>query len=201
MQDSDGPGPLLVYTGNFDVRQGVQALIQAMPEVLAKRPDARHVLVGGEAQQIARLKELAARLGAAEGVHFAGKQPSETMPEWMGLATILVSPRLEPLITPLKIYAYMASGRPIVATDLPTHTQVLDAGTAFLAEPTPEGLASGILEALSDHAEAARRGAAARDLAHRRHSFAAFKASILGVYDRALGGRPMDAPARDGMPV
>ena len=189
-----GPGPLLVYTGNFDVRQGVEALVRAMPRVAAARPDARLVLVGGEAQEIKRLKALAAELGVAGSLHFAGRQPSETMPEWMGLASILVSPRLEPLITPLKIYAYMASGRPIVATDLPTHTQVLDSGSAFLADPTPEGLAGGILAALSDEAEATRRGLAAQERAREHHSYPAFKARILEVYEQALGAGPGSRP-------
>jgi glycosyltransferase involved in cell wall biosynthesis len=61
------------------------------------------------------------------------------MPEYMGLAEVLVSPRLEPYTTPLKIFSYMASGRPIVATDLPTHTQLLDAEAAILGPPTPAG--------------------------------------------------------------
>ena len=72
------------------------------------------------------------------------------MPECMALGEVLVSPRQEPRITPLKIFSYMASGRPIVATDLPTHTQVLDARSAILVPPTEDGLADGIAHALDD---------------------------------------------------
>ena len=177
-----GPGPLAIYTGNFDVRQGVETLVRAAPAVMAKQPDARFVLVGGESHEIARLKALAAELGVGQSVYFAGKQPSGTMPEWMGLADVLVSPRLEPLVTPLKIYAYMASGRPVVATDLPTHTQVLDEDSAILVSPDPAGLASGIARALSNPEQAATLGARAREIALEQHSYTAFRDKLLNLY-------------------
>jgi glycosyltransferase involved in cell wall biosynthesis len=181
-----GTGPLVLYTGNFDIRQGVEALIRAVPPVVAQRPDARLVLVGGEVHETAKLKSLASSLGVADSVYFAGRQPSETMPEWMGLAAVLASPRLEPLVTPLKIYAYMASGRPIVATDLPTHTQVLDERSAVLVSPDPAGLASGIVRVLGDPEGAAALGTRAREIARDRHSYAAFKEKILDAYRQSM---------------
>ena len=121
-----GSWPAIVYTGNFDQRQGIDVLVAAMPLVIEQCPNAQLLLVGGEPAEIARMRQVALSLGVAEQVHFAGRRPANTMPEFMALATVLVSPRVEPLVTPMKIYAYMASGHPIVATRLPTHTQVLD---------------------------------------------------------------------------
>ena len=51
--------------------------------------------------------------------------------------------------TPFKVYTYLASGKPLVATRIPTHTQLLDDTLAFLVEPTPAGLAAGIRDALA----------------------------------------------------
>ena len=133
-----------------------------MPSVRARFADAVLLLVGGEPELAERLRARATRLGVEGAVRFAGKRPIELMPEFMGLAAVLVSPRAEPLVTPLKIYAYMASGRPIVATDLPTHTDVLDESSAILVPSTAEGLAQGIAQVLADPERASRLGHEAR---------------------------------------
>jgi glycosyltransferase involved in cell wall biosynthesis len=138
---------LVVYTGNYDRRQGLPELIQAMAAVRARYPECLLLVVGGEPEQVEALQARIEADGLGDAVRLIGARPPDTMPEYMGLAEVLVSPRLEPYITPLKIFSYMASGRPIVATDLPTHTQVLDAEAAILVPPTPGGLAEGILRA------------------------------------------------------
>ena len=100
----------------------------------------------------------------------------------MALANVLVSPRLEPLVTPLKIYTYMVSGRPIVATDLPTHTQVLDERSAILAAPTADGLAAGIARAFEDPAAADRLAERARQSVEQNHTYEAFRRQLGEVY-------------------
>jgi glycosyltransferase involved in cell wall biosynthesis len=173
---------LIVYTGNFDRRQGVETLIAAMPLVLARFPDSVLLLVGGEPEQIENLNRQAEGLGIESAVRLIGKRPIDEMPEFMAMATVLASPRLEPYVTPLKIYAYMASGRPIVATDLPTHTDVLDLNSAILGAPTPAGLADGILRAFNEPARSARLGLRARQLVEREHTFRAFGEKLADVY-------------------
>ena len=191
-----GAAPVIVYTGNFDRRQGVEALIDAMPAVRARIADAVLLLVGGDTETAERLRLQAARLGVDEAVRFAGRRPIEQMPEFMGLAAMLVSPRAEPLVTPLKIYAYMASGRPIVATDLPTHTEVLDESSAVLVPATAEGLAHGILQALEDPVRAERLGEEARRRAERHHTSESLRRKLIEVYtfiERAPGRAPTAA--------
>jgi glycosyltransferase involved in cell wall biosynthesis/SAM-dependent methyltransferase len=173
---------LVVYTGNFDRRQGVETLIEAMPLVSARFPNSVLLLVGGEPQQIERLSQLAARHGVYGAVRLIGKRPVEQMPEFMAMASVLASPRLEPHVTPLKIYAYMASGRAIVATDLPTHTGVLDLNSAILTPPGAEGMAEGIARAFNEPARSARLGLRARQLVEREHTFQAFKGKLADVY-------------------
>ena len=72
----------------------------------------------------------------------------------MQVADVLVSPRFRGTNTPLKIYSYMASGKPIVATKTITHTQVLDESTAVLVGPTSNALGYGILQVLSGTTQA-----------------------------------------------
>jgi glycosyltransferase involved in cell wall biosynthesis len=193
-----GTEPAVVYTGNLDHRQGVEDLIGAMPLVRARHPRARLIVVGGTPERICDLATLAADHGVGEAVTFAGLRPPDEMAEWMGLATVLVSPRLEPYTTPLKIFSYMASGCPIVATDLPTHNQVLDEAGAILVTPGPEGLAAGISRVLDDPAAAEALGRRARDLVEERHTYAIFRQRLIAAY-RSLHIPPDLAwPADDG---
>jgi glycosyltransferase involved in cell wall biosynthesis len=178
---------LVVYTGNYDRRQGLSELIGAMAAVHARHPGALLLVVGGEPEQV---KALQARIESdqlTEAVRLIGAQPPETMPEFMGLAEVLVSPRLEPYNTPLKLFSYMASGRPIVATDLPTHTRVLDGDAAILVKPTPAGLASGILRVLEDPPGAAALGRRAQRLVQERYTYPGFKRGIAECYAAVLG--------------
>ena len=94
-----------------------------------------------------RRREQARAAGLGRQVIFAGQRPAEEIPDYLDAADVLVSPRSTGTNTPLKIYQYLRSGRPIVATRLLTHTQVLDDDVSFLTPATPEGFAAGILEA------------------------------------------------------
>jgi glycosyltransferase involved in cell wall biosynthesis len=97
-----------------------------------------------------------------------------------------VSPRREPYTTPLKIFSYMASGRPIVATDLPTHSVVLDRDCAILVPSTAAGLAEGIGRALGEPERAARLGRQAARLVDERYSYEGFRSRLLATYQAIL---------------
>jgi glycosyltransferase involved in cell wall biosynthesis len=97
------------------------------------------------------------------------------VPALLALSDVVVSPRNQGVNTPFKIYTYLASGRPIVATRIPTHTQLLDDSLAFLVEPTADGIAEGIRRALAEPVEARRRAETglalvAREYSPRRHA-------------------------------
>jgi glycosyltransferase involved in cell wall biosynthesis len=166
--------PVLLYTGTFEAYQGLDLLFQAFALVVERRPDVRLVLVGGEPAQVEVARRRVAALGLDDRILFTGQRPAEEVPAYLDAATLLASPRSTGTNTPLKIYQYLRSGRPIVATRLRTHTQVLSEETAFLAEPTPQGFANAVLEALADPDRAARVGAEARALANRKYTDEAF---------------------------
>ena len=93
---------------------------------------------------------------------------------FLASADVLVSPRSLGTNTPLKLYAYLMSGRPVVVTDRPVHTQVLSGEEAVLASATPEGLAEAILEVLRDPERGATIARNAALLVAARYSPAAF---------------------------
>lgn len=166
--------PIALYTGTFEHYQGLDLLYAAMTHVKAVRPDARLVLVGGDAAQVAAARRQIEALGLTGDVLLTGQRPAEEIPAYLDAATVLVSPRSTGTNTPLKIYQYLRSGRPIIATDLRTHTQVLSDEFAFLAAPDPEAFGRAMLDAFADPARAARLGARAREIAETRYSDEAY---------------------------
>jgi glycosyltransferase involved in cell wall biosynthesis len=151
-------------------------LFSAAKAVLATRPDARFVLAGGRPDQVAAARADAERAGLGAAVVFAGQRPAEEIPYFLDAADVLVSPRSTGTNTPLKIYQYLRSGRPIVATRLLTHTQVLTDDVAILTSATAEGFAAGILAAIADPDQARAVGSRARLLAETKYSYETYLA-------------------------
>jgi glycosyltransferase involved in cell wall biosynthesis len=185
--------PVVLYTGTFEAYQGLDLLYDAMREVLRERPDARLVMVGGEASQVEDARRLVQTRGLAQAVLFMGQRPFDEIPAFLDAATVLASPRSSGTNTPLKIYQYLRSGRPIVATRLRTHTQVLADETAFLADPTPAAFAAAILSALRDPAAARVVGERARALAETKYSDAAYLAKTSAAMAVLAGGVRQEA--------
>ena len=166
--------PIVLYTGTFEAYQGLDLLFASFAHVQRARGDARLVMAGGTATQVEEARAQARAAGIGASTIFVGQRPAEEIPAYLDAASVLVSPRSSGTNTPLKIYQYLRSGRPIVATRLLTHTQVLDEDVAVLTDPTPEGFAGGILAVLDDPARAAAVGARARALAETKYSYEAY---------------------------
>jgi glycosyltransferase involved in cell wall biosynthesis len=186
--------PLVLYTGTFEAYQGLDLLYASMRIALARVPHARLLMVGGHPDQIARAREEARAAGVEGATVFVGEQPSERIPDYLSAASVLASPRSRGKNTPLKIYQYLRAGRPIVATNLLTHTQVLDDQVAVLTDPTPDAYGDGLARALTDRDLAARVSAAAAQLAATKYTYDAYLAKTREVL--ALIPTPGGAEAR-----
>jgi glycosyltransferase involved in cell wall biosynthesis len=153
-----GPPPALpadrrvvLYAGTFEVYQGLGILIEAFAAAHRRCPSAFLVLIGGTPQQVAAARQQAAGLGLGEEhCLIIGQVPQATVRQYANDAYVLVSPRTHGTNTPLKIYEQLASGVPLVATRILSHTQVLNDDVCFLVEPEPAGLADGLVRALTD---------------------------------------------------
>ena len=196
----DPDAPLALYTGTFEAYQGVDLLIDAAAIVAKARPDARVVIVGGEPAQVEAANAQAVAAGASQIVVFTGQQAAKEIPGFVAAADLLVSPRIRGTNTPLKIYSYLRSGKPIVATNLLTHTQVLSPAVAKLAHPTPEFFAAAMLELIANPAERARLAEAARALAQQKYPRDAYLRRTADAYARLGGGEP-SAPAAPVAPA
>jgi glycosyltransferase involved in cell wall biosynthesis len=162
--------PTVLYAGTFEAYQGIDVLVRAFAAVIAKRPDARLVLVGGADEQIAQIRALVTKLGLANVCTLTGRVSKTRAIEYTRAAQVLVSPRVSGTNTPLKIYEQLASGKPLVATRIWSHTQVLDDQVCYLVDPEPESMSEGLLLALGDLNRTNERGNKARALYERDYA-------------------------------
>ena len=146
----DIEGPIVMYVGNLESYQGIDLLIAAHQELVHQVPEAQLVLIGGIPKLIQHYEQLATKLGIEHRVHFVGPRPNNQLAFYLQQADILVSPRTHGDNTPMKIYSYLDSGRPVVATRLITHTQVLDDEIAMLVDPDAESFADGLVQLIRD---------------------------------------------------
>jgi glycosyltransferase involved in cell wall biosynthesis len=170
--------PVVLYSGNFEPYQGVEALLESTPLVSG----AQFLFMGGEPAEIERLKARAFALGSADRCFFSGKRPPSELPVFLSVADVLASPRLKGENTPFKIYTYLASGKPLVATRIPTHTQLLDESTAFLVEPTPAAIAGGVRSALEQPEAARTRAERGYALVEREYSKERYREKVARAY-------------------
>lgn len=177
--------PLVLYTGTFEPYQGLDLLVDAAALLARRRPDARVLVVGGSPEQVSALKARAHAAGAP--MVLTGQRPPEEIPHFVDACDVLASPRVSGTNTPLKIYSYLRSGRPIVATNLHTHTQVLSPTVALLVAPTPEAFADGLARLIDHPAEGQALAGAAAALAMERYSRAAYLARTREAYRRLMG--------------
>lgn len=170
--------PLILYAGTFEAYQGIEILVEAFAKSIKRVADARLLLVGGSPEQVRNIRELADSLGLGDSCVLTGRVPKTVASAYTQSAQVLVSPRIHGTNTPLKIYEQLASGRPLVATRIWSHTQVLDDSVCFLADPNAQSFADGLIEALTDASGAAERVRNAVALYERKYSRPVYERKI-----------------------
>jgi len=170
--------PVVLYTGNLEKYQGIGLVMDSASLIVESEPAVRFLIVGGSSEDVKRYRGVAESIGLADNFVFTGSKPMEFMPVFMEMADILLSPRLEGTNTPLKIYTYLSSGKAIVATNLPTHTQVLTKNVAILTKPEKMEYANGVLLLLRDRVLRDKLGENGRNLVKQKYNFNIFKSKL-----------------------
>jgi len=147
--DLEGRLPI-IYTGTYERYQGLEMALDCVNIVTKRYPNAIFIFVGAKNQQVSVWSEKARKLNLQDHVLFLDVVSPEESMVFLAYASVLISPRLNGTSTPLKIYSYLHSGKPIVATNITSHTQVLTPDTAILVEPNKDAFAQGIIRAISD---------------------------------------------------
>lgn len=172
----------IVYTGTFERYQGLGLLFESAEIVRTYHPEASFVLVGGKPEQVEYWKNEVRNNLLEDGILFVGTVPVEEVPAYLEMAEILVSPRTEGTSVPLKIYSYIHSGKPTVATKLVCHTQLLNEDTAVLAAPTEAAFAEGILRLIRDPDLRRHLGLQAQKLAKEKYDPTNYWAKLDQIY-------------------
>lgn len=143
---------IALYAGSLDPWKGVGTLFEATPFL---DPHTLVIVVGGKPHYITEFKE---NYGEHANFRMVGQKEYETeLPKYLRAADVAVLPNsgkeeISRIATsPLKLFAYMASGTPIVASDLPSLREVLSSENAMLVPPDhPLELARGIERLIND---------------------------------------------------
>jgi glycosyltransferase involved in cell wall biosynthesis len=177
---------IILYTGTFETYQGLDLLLAAFSRTYAAHPTAHLLMVGGQPEQVKEYRERSRELGLEGAVTFVGSVHPSEIPSYLDAAEIIASPRSRGTNTPLKIYGYMRSGKPIVATNMLTHTQTLKPSFAYLVEPTVEGLANGLIRLIENPKLGRSLADAALRIGERDYSDAGYVAKVDDLYSRVL---------------
>lgn len=175
----------ILYTGNLESYQGIDLLIDAW-ELFCSNSDSlkkyKLLIVGGTEDQIEHYKKIASDKIIQDSICWVGQRPAEEMGTWMSMSSALVSPRIDGENTPLKIYSYMSSGRPIIATRRKTHTQVLDDSMAFLTLPDPLPFSQALYDATTKPELSIQKAAIAKRIVDKKYNYNVFQQKLLTAY-------------------
>jgi glycosyltransferase involved in cell wall biosynthesis len=174
--------PVVLYSGTFESYQGLPDLLGAMPLVRERVPGATLVLVGADQANGLGTSREAQALIQSGALRIVDRQPREAMAAYLLMADVLVSPRAYGGNLPLKVFDYLSAGRPIVATDIPTHRTVLAEDRAVLVAPESGAIARGIVALLRDRAQAARLARNARVYAEQHLGWRGFVRDVDQLY-------------------
>jgi glycosyltransferase involved in cell wall biosynthesis len=175
---------IVLYVGNLESYQGVDLLVDSFLFIQNELPDCHLVIIGGSQNHQDILSLRIRENPSSKFVHIAGPRPVNLLGEYLKQADVLASPRCKGNNTPMKIYSYLHAGRAIVATELPTHTQVLNSEVAVLVEPQIEAFAKGIKWLIKNPINRDKLGQAALDYAEKNFTLSVFEERLTTLYKK-----------------
>ncbi len=175
----EADGRLIVAVGRLVDKKGFRYLLDAVPRIRERFPEARLVLGGGGDLQGA-LEEQARRLGVAESVVFTGGLSHPEVLELIAAAEVFVMPSVrDPRGNidglPIVVLEAMAAGRPVVASDVAGMPLAIEDGTSGLLVPEkdPAALTTAVLGLLGDPERARQLGTRGRQRVREELNWAA----------------------------
>lgn len=175
-------GPYVGFVGGFFPWHGLDTLVTAMAIVVRSFPTVQCLLIG-EGHTKAALEEQVQHLNLSPHIHFTGRADFEEVPRWIAACDVCVVLHRRTRSYPgdsMKLWEYLACGRPVVATAGPGYGDTVVAfGSGLSAQPDdPDDLARQLLRLLSDEALRRTMGARGRTAVVRSHTWSARAAQL-----------------------
>ena len=190
LSDADVVG----FIGSFYDYEGLDDLLAAMPALVAARPKATLLLVGGGPMEAA-LRAQASGSPVADRIRFVGRVSHTEVDRYYSLVDILAYPRkhmrLTDLVTPLKPLEAMAQEKLVAASDVGGHRELIEdgvTGTLFRADD-PAAIAASLAALFSDRTAWPARRATAKAYVERERNWDASAARYVPVYERLVSKR------------
>src|SRR6478609_8654163 len=186
-----GTGPVIGFIGSFYDYEGLDDLIDAMPALLARRPDARLLLVGG-GPMAESLRQRAEASPAAQAIRFVGRVPHSEVDRYYSLCEVMAYPRkasrLTDLVTPLKPLEAMAQGKLVAASAVGGHRELIADGVTgtLFAPDDPADCAQVLANLLERRGDWAALREAGRKHVAERHEWARNVSRYRDVYQAML---------------
>lgn len=181
------------FIGSFYDYEGLDDLIAAMPQLVAARPKASLLLVGGGPMEPA-LRAQAAASPVADRIRFVGRVPHDAVERYYSLIDVLAYPRkkmrLTDLVTPLKPLEAMAQGKLVAASDVGGHRELIEdgvTGTLFAAD-SPSSIADALAGLFENRENWDARRAAARAFVERDRNWSSNICRYETVYHQIAKG-------------
>jgi phosphatidylinositol alpha-mannosyltransferase len=189
-QFNDGR-PNILFVGRMDARKGLRYLLRAFPYIKEAIPDARLIVVGAFSDKDKAPFIRYARANKLHGVHFVGYVSPEELPRYHRTATVYCAPNTGFESFGIVLLEAMASGLPIVASDITGFRSVLEDGAEGLFVPPQDerAIARAVIALLSDPA----RRAAMADCGRRkaaRYDWSIIAQRVLDYYDELIAAQP-----------
>lgn len=153
---------IAMYVGHLYTWKGIDVVIGAA-EKLASNQDVVFMIIGGTDADIAKYRKIIVTKGLSNVVILGHKNHSE-VPSYLAAADMLLLPNIpssaesERYTSPIKMFEYMASGVPVIASDMSSMREVLNENNAILVPAGDErALADAITSIASDPSNALQK--------------------------------------------
>ncbi|VVB55043.1 D-inositol-3-phosphate glycosyltransferase [uncultured archaeon] len=176
-----------LYMGMLKKIDHILPLVDAAAALKKDLPNAKCVIVGGGEKE-EELKRIVEEKGLAKIFEFKGMQPHQKLPQIIAETDALVIPFMNlPGIryqSNVKLFEYMASGKPIVATDVGEIKHILDGAGYVVTVGKPDEMAQTLKKIYEDPEHAAKRAYAARKLAEEKYDWKTLSKKLKETYQK-----------------
>lgn len=190
----EGRVPVLLYIGTLADWQGLEVVIKALPKILEKQAVQLRIIGRGRSRQRKFLTKQIRKLGAEKSISIQPGVPHHEIPALIAESDICIAPlglndrNVTQGACPIKILEYMASSRPLIASNMPIVRELVreDLDALLFSPSDPEDLARQVLTLLNDLELSQRLAASASERAFTKFTWHEAQKKLVKVYDKLL---------------